>query len=228
MNCRLVSILWMFAFGLFVSVLYSQASEKKQWIKYFNLSINKFQNPPLDFAPFTRWWLPGGDVTSEELKREINLFADNHFGGVEIQPMALVFPTKGKGRADRIMSYDTPLYYENLKLAFEEARKRGITVDLTDGSGWPAGGPHLIEADNNLTLEYGLIDIPKDNKNPLVVPRAIRGDRPTAKLVALLAVKVLKDTTLENKTFQLDSKSIQNITLLLLRLFLTLYIIKIS
>ena len=212
MNCRLVSILWMFAFGLFVSVLYSQASEKKQWIKYFNLSINKFQNPPLDFAPFTRWWLPGGDVTSEELKREINLFADNHFGGVEIQPMALVFPTKGKGRADRIMSYDTPLYYENLKLAFEEARKRGITVDLTDGSGWPAGGPHLIEADNNLTLEYGLIDIPKDNKNPLVVPRAIRGDRPTAKLVALLAVKVLKDTTLENKTFQLDSKSIQNIT----------------
>jgi hypothetical protein len=206
-------------FGIFIlflspSIFYSQAqpTEKKQWFEYYNLSITKFQNPALDYAPFTRWWLPGNDVTKEELKREINLFADNNFGGVEIQPMAMVFPTKGVGRADRIMSYDTPLYYDNLKSVFEEAIKREITVDLTDGSGWPAGGPHLTEADNNKTLEYGLIDIPKDNKNPLVVPRAIRGDRPTAKLVVLLAVKVLEDTTLENKTFLLDSKSIKNIT----------------
>lgn len=104
------------------------------------------------------------DVEKEELKREIKLFADNHFGGVEIQPLALVFPTKGKGRADRIMSYDTPLYYENLYSVFEEARKNGLTVDMTNGSGWPSGGPHLTEEDNNLSLGYGVIDIPKGSK----------------------------------------------------------------
>jgi hypothetical protein len=206
-------------FGIFVLLLspnilfaQTQSSEKKNWLEYYNLLTAKFQNPALDYAPFTRWWLPGNDVTKEELKREINLFADNNFGGVEIQPMAMVFPTKGAGRSDRIMSYDTPFYYDNLKSLFEEARKRGITVDLTDGSGWPAGGPHLTEADNNLTLEYGMIDIPSANKSTLAVPRASRGDRPTAKLIALLVANVLRDTTSENKTFVLDTKSVQNIT----------------
>lgn len=208
-----------FQIGIFVLLLSSnslfaqtQRSKKKNWLEYYNLLTNKFQNPSLDYAPFTRWWLPGGDITKEELKREINLFADNNFGGVEIQPMAMVFPSKGAGRSDRIMSYDTPLYYDNLKSVFEEARKRGITVDLTDGSGWPAGGAHLTEADNNLTLEYGMIDIPNANKSTLTVPRAFRGDRPTAKLITLLVAKVLRDTTPENKTFILDMKSVQNIT----------------
>ncbi|MDP4270621.1 MAG: glycosyl hydrolase [Bacteroidota bacterium] len=190
----------------------SQKAEKKQWLGYYNLSLKTFLNPSLDFAPFTRWWWPGNDVTPEELKREVNLFADHHFGGVEIQPMALVFPTKGAGRADRIMSWDTPAYYENLRAVFEEARKRGITVDMTDGSGWPAGGPHLTEADNNKTMQYGLRDIPMGNKSAIKVPRAVRGDRPTAKLIALLAARVIQDTTSSNKTFRLDPKSIINIT----------------
>lgn len=187
-------------------------NNKKNWLEYFDFSISNFKNPTLDFAPFTRWWWPGNDVKQDELKREINLFADNHFGGVEIQPMALVFPTKGAGRADRIMSYDTPAYYENLRSVFEEARKRGLTVDMTDGSGWPAGGSHLTEADNNKSLEYGIKDIPVGNKLTLKVPRAIRGDRPTAKLVALIVAKVLQDTSSTNKTFLIDSKSIVNIT----------------
>ena len=195
-----------------IITVYSQKSNKQDWLKYYNFSEQDFYNPSLYYAPFTRWWWPGNDVEKEELKREIKLFADNHFGGVVIQPLALVFPTKGKGRADRIMSYDTPLYYENLYSVFEEARKNGLTVDMTNGSGWPSGGPHLTEEDNNLSLGYGVIDIPKGSKQSLKIPRAIRGDRPTAKLVTLLAVKVLQDTTETNKTMLLDSKSVINIT----------------
>jgi len=203
----------LFVIILFAQTLFSQKTEKKQWLGYYNVSLQQFQQPSLDFAPFTRWWWPGNDVNPEELKREINLFADNHFGGVEIQPFALVFPTKGTGRADRIMSYDTPTYYENLRTVFEEARKRGLTVDMTDGSGWPAGGPHLKEEDNIKTLAYGMKDIPADNKlTTFKVPRVIWGDRPTAKLVALIVAKVLQDTTSINKTFLLDPKSIINIT----------------
>lgn len=191
---------------------YSQISSKQDWLKYYNFSSQDFNNPSLSFAPFTRWWWPGNDVVEEELKREIKMFAENHFGGVEIQPIALVFPTKGKGRADRITSYDTPLYYKNLFSVFEEARKYGLTVDMTNGSGWPSGGPHLSEEDNNLTLEYGIIDIPKGNTSTLKIPRAVRGDRPRAKLMALLAVRVIKDIDDENKTIHLDSKNIINIT----------------
>ncbi len=46
---------------------------------------SSFKNPPLFFAPFVRWWWPGNDVETNELQREMNLFARHHIGGVEIQ-----------------------------------------------------------------------------------------------------------------------------------------------
>src|SRR5882672_11564929 len=68
------------------------SSKVKRWFPQYDFSIASFQRPPLEFAPFARWWWPGNDVTKEELRREINLFADNHFGGVEIQPLNLFVP----------------------------------------------------------------------------------------------------------------------------------------
>jgi len=194
------------------STLYSQEKEKANWFNNYHLSVNDFKNPSLEYAPFTRWWWPGNDVSQKELVREINLFADNNVGGVEIQAFALVMPAKGKGRGARIMTYDTPSYYENLARVMQEASKRGMIVDMTNGSGWPAGGPHISEEENNLTLEYGMVDIPVFNISSIKVPRANRGDRPNAKLEALLAVKLLRDTSSVNKTFVLDPESVVNIT----------------
>ena len=58
--------------------------KSEKWFPKYDFNINNFQTPSLEFAPFARWWWPGNYVTKEELKREINLFADNRFGGVEI------------------------------------------------------------------------------------------------------------------------------------------------
>lgn len=86
----------LFSLFLFVPIsTFSQTPKgEHNWLDPIEFSIENFKNPSLQFAPFTRWWWPGNDVTKEELVREVNLFADNHFGGVEIQPFALVFPTK--------------------------------------------------------------------------------------------------------------------------------------
>jgi len=180
------------------------------WMKPTLFKVSSFINPPLEYGPFTRWWWPGNDVNKEELKRELELFSKNHFGGVEIQPFALVFPTKGAGRADRIMSYDTPEYYDNLRYVLETAVKTGLIVDLTDGSGWPAGGSHISKSDNNLTLEYGIMDIPANSNSPLPVPTPIRNDDSSRKLITLLIAKVTKDTTLDNNSVHLDPGSIIN------------------
>lgn len=190
----------------------SQTEQKVNWLAVENFSDSQFANPESKYAPFARWWWPGNDVTKEELKREVKLYADNHFGGLEIQSFALVMPTKGAGRADRMMAYDTPAYYENLKFTLDEAFKNNLTIDLTDGSGWPAGGSHLTIDDNNLTLEYGIADIPKQSNASIKIPRAITNDNEKAKLVTLLAVKVIKDTTATDKTFGIDPKSIVDIT----------------
>lgn len=44
----------------------------------------EFQNPSNEYRPKVRWWWPGGDVTSEELIRELNLLHDAGFGGAEM------------------------------------------------------------------------------------------------------------------------------------------------
>ena len=71
---------------LAIAPLKAQTQAEKYWLPSVTFSAESFAHPAPQFAPFTRWWLPGNDITPEELKREINLFADNHFGGVEIQP----------------------------------------------------------------------------------------------------------------------------------------------
>lgn len=179
------------------------------WFHPTSFSSVTFRNPSLEYAPYTRWWWPGNDVTPQELEREIRLFAEQHLGGVEIQPMSLVMPCKGKGRADRIMSYDTPAYYKNLAVVMQTAKQYGLTVDLTDGSGWPAGGVHITEQENNQTLEVGIADLIPGNYMPVSVPRAQRGDRPSARLVAVV---IAKTTGKADSTLLLDRNSVKDIT----------------
>lgn len=200
----------LFAIGLLCTFsVSSYAQQKQDWLAPTLFSAMNFNNPPLQYAPMTRWWWPGNDVTQDELKREVNLFADNHFGGIEIQPLALVSPQKSKEQTSRIMSFDTPVYYANVKAVLEEAQKRGLIVDMTVGSGWPSGGEHISEAENNLTLKSAVTDIPLGNTSPIALPKIARGHRPSAKLVTLLAAKILKE---ENGTMTVDQSTVTDIT----------------
>ena len=85
-------ILLSLGFGL---NLFAQEGDN-YWLKPTIFHVDSFRSPSLYYAPYTRWWWPGNDVDSLELKREIKLFAENHFGGVEVQPIALVMPTDRK------------------------------------------------------------------------------------------------------------------------------------
>lgn len=115
----------------------------------------QFYHPQRVYGPFTRWWWPGNDVHADELRREIKLFADNGFAGVEIQPLTMgINPDAAKERLDKVYSWDSPAFYSNLRAVMEQARVSGITVDLNGGSGWPIGGPWLKPSESMLTLTY--------------------------------------------------------------------------
>ena len=153
---------------------------------------SSFKNPPLSYAPFVRWWWPGNDVETNELQREMNLFARHHIGGVEIQSFALVVPPPME-RMAQIMSFDTDAYYSNLKTVMEAAQRNGMTVDLTNGSGWPASGSHISEAEENRSLQYGMAVIPAAG-GTLEIPRSERQDSKFAELVGLLEAEVSEPT----------------------------------
>ena len=157
--------------------------------------------------PFARWWWPGNDVTPAELRREIDLFADNDFGGVEIQPLNLFVPGNAAERA-RIQSWDTPDFYTNVIAVMNEARKRGVTVDMTDGSGWPPGGPFLSPEDGLVTLQSAQADVPGGGNVFVALPKIANTTGVPSRLEAVLAVKTLPGKQGDDsKTMALDALS---------------------
>jgi hypothetical protein len=94
-----------------------------------------FADPPRDAAPLMRWWWFGPSVTRAELDRELTAMAAAGLGGVEV---AFVYPigpaTTEFGSAD---------FLADLRFAADRAYALGLRFDLTLGSGWSFGGPHI-------------------------------------------------------------------------------------
>jgi alpha-L-rhamnosidase/Glycosyl hydrolases family 2, sugar binding domain len=91
-----------------------------------------------------RWWWPGGDVTNEEITRELQIMKDIGLGGAEIQSFVIgLNPDPAPAVKERVDSFLTPQWFGHVKHAIEEGRRLGLIVDLTLGSGWPYGGPDI-------------------------------------------------------------------------------------
>ncbi|MGC4050432.1 MAG: glycosyl hydrolase [Paludibaculum sp.] len=101
-----------------------------------------FAAPPADSRIMMRWWWFGPAVTRHELQRELEAMKSGGIGGVEIQP---VYPLALDNPEQKIrnLAFLSPDFLESLKFASETGRKLGLRVDMTLGSGWPYGGPHI-------------------------------------------------------------------------------------
>ncbi|RMG49486.1 MAG: hypothetical protein D6723_13715 [Acidobacteria bacterium] len=111
-----------------------------------------FAHPPKSARPLMRWWWPGGDVTDDELSREIRALDAAGFYGGEIQSFTFGLPpVMSPDRRRRIDDIFTPTWFAHLQHVVREAHRRGCVIDLTFGSGWPFGGafvpPNLSEVE---------------------------------------------------------------------------------
>jgi hypothetical protein len=211
-----MKLIFLFLFATTVSIAQSRVpvepekSKASHWLNSFDFNLASFHKPSQSFAPMARWWWPGNDVTQDELKREINLFADHFFGGVEVQPLNIVIPMDAKTRP-KVTSWDTPAYYENLKVVMEEARKRKLIVDMTNGSGWPPGGPFLALQDGFLSLEYGSLTVSGSKKQSIPLPRAQNNTGVPSRLQAVVVSRLSGDTDI-GELVALDAASTRVVT----------------
>jgi hypothetical protein len=95
-----------------------------------------FARPPADARPLVRWWWFGPNVEDREIVREIRAMKAGGFGGFELQT---VYPLRLDGNVP-FLSAD---HLRAIHLANETALAEGLRVDMTLGSGWPFGGPHI-------------------------------------------------------------------------------------
>jgi hypothetical protein len=118
-----------------------------------------FMNPPDSSRIMMRWWWFGPAANDAELARELKQMKAAGIGGVEIAnlyALALDDPSTGF----RNTPYLSPEHLETLRFAVAEARRLGLRVDVTLGSGWPLGGPHIpvTEAAGKLRVEFQTVD----------------------------------------------------------------------
>jgi hypothetical protein len=109
-----------------------------------NLALleKSFANPPDDCRIMMRWWWFGPAVAKPELQRELEQMKAEGIGGVEIAtlyPLALDDPKTGFHN----QQFLSDEHLDAIRFAASTARKLGLRVDITLGSGWPFGGPHI-------------------------------------------------------------------------------------
>src|SRR5438067_2536519 len=95
-----------------------------------------FERPPDGARIMMRWWWFGPAVTKAELEREMRLMKQGGIGGFEIQP---TYPLQLESN----LPFLSAEFLEMLRFTGEKAKELGVRMDLTLGSGWPFGGPHI-------------------------------------------------------------------------------------
>ena len=99
-----------------------------------------FENPPNNTRPMMRWWWFGLAVEKPEIRRELEQMKADGIGGAEL---AFVYPQVVDDPAKHLVNepFLSPSMLDNVSYAATEARRLGLRLDVTLGSGWPYGGP---------------------------------------------------------------------------------------
>lgn len=95
-----------------------------------------------EMQPWVRWWWMGNAVNQQELGASLSTFHEAGIGGVEIAPIYGV-----KGAESEYISYLSPKWMEMLRYTVKQAGEFNMGVDLTNGTGWPFGGPQITPKD---------------------------------------------------------------------------------
>ena len=129
-----------------------------------------------------RWWWFGPAVTKPELQRELEEMKAEGIGGVEIAtlyPLALDDPKTGFH--NQLFLSDEHL--DAIRFTATAARKLGLRVDITLGSGWPFGGPHIRVDQAAGELRVETIPVPTGSDS-VAVPDIATGEQVIAAFVA--------------------------------------------
>jgi hypothetical protein len=143
---------------------------------------DSFAHPPDDCRIMVRWWWFGPSATNPELQRELEQMKSAGIGGVEVAtlyPVALDDPATGFHNYEFVSDE----HLDHLRFAAEEARRLGLRVDVTLGSGWPFGGPHIPVTQAAGALRVESVPLPAGITS-LAVPALEAGEKLMATFVA--------------------------------------------
>jgi len=188
---------------LVLSLLQIPATVAQSYADLAQLTAS-FAHPPDDCRIMMRWWWFGPAVTKSEIQHELEQMKAAGIGGVEIAglyPLALNDPATGF----RNLPYLSDEHIDALRFAAAEARKLGLRVDITLGSGWPFGGPHIPINQAAGEMRVQAATIPSGALS-IAIPSITTGEQ----LVATFLVPGSGDTLVFKEAKQTPVSAIQN------------------
>lgn len=93
------------------------------------------QPTPSTAKPWAYWWWLGSAVNQPDIKKNLEEYAKAGFGGMHIIPIYGV-----KGKEAQFIDYLSPAWLNILDYTVQEAKRLGLGIDMTLGTGWPLGG----------------------------------------------------------------------------------------
>ena len=91
--------------------------------------------------PWTRWWWMGSAVDTQNLRLNMEKYQEAGLGGLELTPIYGV-----KGYEDHFINYLSPAWMDMLGYTLGEAKRLGLGLDMSTGTGWPFGGGPLMDS----------------------------------------------------------------------------------
>ena len=116
--------------------------------------------------PWTRWWWMGNAVDEKNIDRLLTEYANAGIGGVEIAPIY-----GAKGHESKYIDFLSPQWMDILDFTTQKASSLNMGVDMTQGTGWPFGGPQVTpeQAASRLILQKYALNGGQTLKETLVV-----------------------------------------------------------
>jgi hypothetical protein len=181
LHCKVVILILLFGWLVHLPRSAAQQDEKLALLE------KSFVSPPDDCRIMMRWWWFGPAVTKPELQRELEQMKAEGVGGVEIAtlyPLALDDPKLGKEKTGfHNQQFLSDEHLDAIRFAANAARKLGLRVDITLGSGWPYGGPHIPITQAAGELRVETIPVPPGTDS-VPVPDIATGEQLIAAFLA--------------------------------------------
>lgn len=133
--------------------------------------------------PWTRWWWMGNGVDQKNISQLLETYQQAGLGGVEIAPIY-----GAKGYEDRYLEYLSEDWLDMFQFTIQKAGSLEMGVDLTQGTGWPFGGPqvNLDMAATSMKIQTYQKEAGKQFTAPIVFERK-NENQPVGKLISVMA-----------------------------------------
>jgi hypothetical protein len=175
----------------------------------------RFADPVAEVRPRFRWWWPNGQVDLGEIAREVDQMVDAGFGGAEISDVH--HSMRGVGLDVEKYGWGGPHWIAAVTTALQQARRRGIRLDITVGPSWPAAVPTITPqseaASKELVHGRTLVAPGGTYDGPLPAPYAeAEHGVTTQELFAVQALRINAKSSPTARTVILDQDSLIDLT----------------